>query len=75
MAYTAEQAGVKFEPSWNDENITLNVFCYNDGYHEFFAEIFKHTHTFVPTEKFFASKKEEILIAKKNKLLGEPYTR
>ena len=75
LNYMAAEAGISFNSTWNAENIGFQLFSYNDGYHQFFAEIFKGIHSFVPTLEFFESKKTQIITSLKNQLMAEPNER
>ena len=57
LNYTAEQAGIVFNSTWNGENIGFTFSSYNEGYHSFFEQVFKQINSFVPTEQFYNSKK------------------
>ena len=50
LNYTAEQAGIVFNSTWNGENVGFTFSSYNDGYQSFFEQVFKQIDSFVPTE-------------------------
>jgi len=50
LNYNAELAGLEFSTTWNDENLTFHVYSYDDGYVEFYSEVFKRLQSFEPIE-------------------------
>ena len=73
--YVANQAGIKFETTWNGENVGFQLFSYNDGYQPFLEKVFEEIKEFKPTQQLFDTKKIEAITNIKNKLMAEPYQR
>ena len=48
--YVANQAGIKFETTWNEENVGFQLFSYNDGYQPFLEKVFEEIKEFKPTQ-------------------------
>lgn len=75
LSYTAKQAGISLNVTWNGENMGFQFFSYNEGYQSFFGEALKELQTFVPSKELFESKKTAFITGLKNSLMGEPYNR
>ena len=41
LNYDAMEAGVNFGSTYNGENVGFHFTSYNDGYHDFFGQVFK----------------------------------
>ena len=72
LKYTADMAGISFGLTRSLESFGFSLFCYNESYEQFFADVFSNVQDFVPTRSFFESCRLRRLRTLRNYKLAEP---
>ena len=72
LKYMADMAGINFDSTRSLESIGFQLFCYNESYETFFANVFRDVKDFSPSQEFFETSRLSKLRALRNHKLAEP---
>ena len=68
----AEMAGINFDLTRTLESLGFQLYCYNESYGSFFANVFRDIKNFNPTQEFFETCRLRRLRNLRNMKLSEP---
>ena len=74
IKYTGDVAGIAFEQTRSLETLGFQLYCYNEAYDSFFADVFSDVKDFEPTREFFETCRLRMIRSIQNQKLSEPST-